>query len=65
MLIAVYVQEDNEKEPLLQNSSVNEEIFSSPGLSNSISSESTEEHTEAISFCGALRIPVSGDHNLL
>uniref|UniRef100_A0A673XLY7 Glucose-6-phosphate exchanger SLC37A2 n=1 Tax=Salmo trutta TaxID=8032 RepID=A0A673XLY7_SALTR len=52
-----YVQEDNEKEPLLQNSSVNEEIFSSPGLSNSISSESTEEHTEAISFCGALRIP--------
>ncbi|XP_042182898.1 glucose-6-phosphate exchanger SLC37A2-like [Oncorhynchus tshawytscha] len=49
--------EDNEKEPLLQNSSSSEEIFSSPGLSNSISSESTEEHTEAISFCGALRIP--------
>uniref|UniRef100_A0A8C8F7A6 Glucose-6-phosphate exchanger SLC37A2 n=1 Tax=Oncorhynchus tshawytscha TaxID=74940 RepID=A0A8C8F7A6_ONCTS len=57
MLMAVYEQEDNEKEPLLQNSSSSEEIFSSPGLSNSISSESTEEHTEAISFCGALRIP--------
>ena len=65
MLIAVYVQEDNEKEPLLQNSSSNEEIFSSPGQSNSISSEPAEEHTKAISFCGALRIPVSGDHNLL
>uniref|UniRef100_A0A4W5PN04 Glucose-6-phosphate exchanger SLC37A2 n=1 Tax=Hucho hucho TaxID=62062 RepID=A0A4W5PN04_9TELE len=57
MLIAVYGQEDNEKEPLLQNSSSNEEIFSSPGQSNSISSEPAEEHTKAISFCGALRIP--------
>uniref|UniRef100_A0A674DCM9 Glucose-6-phosphate exchanger SLC37A2 n=1 Tax=Salmo trutta TaxID=8032 RepID=A0A674DCM9_SALTR len=47
---------DNEKEPLLQNSSSNE-IFSSPGQSNSISSEPAEEHTKAISFCGALRIP--------
>uniref|UniRef100_A0A674DC83 Glucose-6-phosphate exchanger SLC37A2 n=1 Tax=Salmo trutta TaxID=8032 RepID=A0A674DC83_SALTR len=56
MLIAVYGQEDNEKEPLLQNSSSNE-IFSSPGQSNSISSEPAEEHTKAISFCGALRIP--------
>uniref|UniRef100_A0A674DBK3 Glucose-6-phosphate exchanger SLC37A2 n=1 Tax=Salmo trutta TaxID=8032 RepID=A0A674DBK3_SALTR len=33
------------------------EIFSSPGQSNSISSEPAEEHTKAISFCGALRIP--------
>uniref|UniRef100_A0A8C8IK06 Glucose-6-phosphate exchanger SLC37A2 n=1 Tax=Oncorhynchus tshawytscha TaxID=74940 RepID=A0A8C8IK06_ONCTS len=57
MLIVVYGQEDNEKEPLLQNSSSNEEIFSSPGQSNSISSEPAEEHTKAISFCGALRIP--------
>lgn len=64
MLIAVYGQEDNEKEPLLQNSSSNE-IFSSPGQSNSISSEPAEEHTKAISFCGALRIPVSADHYLL
>uniref|UniRef100_A0A8C7T2X6 Glucose-6-phosphate exchanger SLC37A2 n=1 Tax=Oncorhynchus mykiss TaxID=8022 RepID=A0A8C7T2X6_ONCMY len=51
------LEEDNEKEPLLQNSSSNEEIFSSPGQSNSISSEPAEEHTKAISFCGALRIP--------
>uniref|UniRef100_A0A8C8IDD3 Glucose-6-phosphate exchanger SLC37A2 n=1 Tax=Oncorhynchus tshawytscha TaxID=74940 RepID=A0A8C8IDD3_ONCTS len=41
----------------LENSSSNEEIFSSPGQSNSISSEPAEEHTKAISFCGALRIP--------
>uniref|UniRef100_A0A674DCP3 Glucose-6-phosphate exchanger SLC37A2 n=1 Tax=Salmo trutta TaxID=8032 RepID=A0A674DCP3_SALTR len=55
-LLARILKEDNEKEPLLQNSSSNE-IFSSPGQSNSISSEPAEEHTKAISFCGALRIP--------
>ncbi|CAB1316670.1 unnamed protein product [Coregonus sp. 'balchen'] len=43
--------------PQHHNSSSNEEIFSSPGQSNSISSEPAEEHTKAISFCGALRIP--------
>uniref|UniRef100_A0A3P8YTL9 Glucose-6-phosphate exchanger SLC37A2 n=1 Tax=Esox lucius TaxID=8010 RepID=A0A3P8YTL9_ESOLU len=57
MLVALYQQEDDEKEPLLQNSSSNEEIFSSPDQYNSISSEPDLEQTQAISFCGALRIP--------
>lgn len=45
-----------EQEPLLRNSSSNEEIFST---NTSTAVEPEEDHTEAISFCGALRIPVS------
>ncbi|KAL7838541.1 hypothetical protein AOLI_G00269450 [Acnodon oligacanthus] len=46
--------EDTEREPLLRNSSNNEEIFSNhtPAVV-----EAVEEQAEAISFCGALRIP--------
>uniref|UniRef100_A0A8C1Y8I1 Glucose-6-phosphate exchanger SLC37A2 n=1 Tax=Cyprinus carpio TaxID=7962 RepID=A0A8C1Y8I1_CYPCA len=40
--------------PLLRNSSSNEEIFSA---NTSTAVETVEDHTEAISFCGALRIP--------
>uniref|UniRef100_A0A673FWX9 Glucose-6-phosphate exchanger SLC37A2 n=1 Tax=Sinocyclocheilus rhinocerous TaxID=307959 RepID=A0A673FWX9_9TELE len=43
-----------EQEPLLRNSSSNEEIFSA---NTSTAVETVEDHTEAISFCGALRIP--------
>uniref|UniRef100_A0A671Q7B0 Glucose-6-phosphate exchanger SLC37A2 n=1 Tax=Sinocyclocheilus anshuiensis TaxID=1608454 RepID=A0A671Q7B0_9TELE len=43
-----------EQEPLLRNSSSNEEIFST---NTSTAVEMVEDHTEAISFCGALRIP--------
>uniref|UniRef100_A0A8C1NSM4 Glucose-6-phosphate exchanger SLC37A2 n=1 Tax=Cyprinus carpio TaxID=7962 RepID=A0A8C1NSM4_CYPCA len=43
-----------EQEPLLRNSSSNEEIFST---NTSTAVEPEEDHTEAISFCGALRIP--------
>ncbi|XP_063060031.1 glucose-6-phosphate exchanger SLC37A2 [Engraulis encrasicolus] len=51
-------QESPEQEPLLRNSS-NEEIFSSPppASANSVVVEHSEEEAEAISFCGALRIP--------
>uniref|UniRef100_A0A6Q2XG29 Glucose-6-phosphate exchanger SLC37A2 n=1 Tax=Esox lucius TaxID=8010 RepID=A0A6Q2XG29_ESOLU len=42
---------------IVGNSSSNEEIFSSPDQYNSISSEPDLEQTQAISFCGALRIP--------
>lgn len=55
-------QERGETEPLLQSSTpvdttVNGEITAEP-------LEAGEEHTEAISFCGALRIPVSGNNRL-
>ncbi|XP_046874003.1 glucose-6-phosphate exchanger SLC37A2 isoform X1 [Hypomesus transpacificus] len=46
---------NTENEPSLHTSS-NEEIFSSPS-SSSATTEAPEEHTQAISFCGALRIP--------
>ncbi|XP_051552096.1 glucose-6-phosphate exchanger SLC37A2 isoform X1 [Myxocyprinus asiaticus] len=46
--------ESVEQEPLLRNSSINEEIFSSH---TSTAVEPVEDHTEAISFCGALKIP--------
>ncbi|KAG1957407.1 glucose-6-phosphate exchanger SLC37A1 [Pimephales promelas] len=46
--------ESVEQEPLLRNSSSNEEIFSSH---TSTAVEPVEDHTEAISFCGALKIP--------
>ncbi|XP_059404980.1 glucose-6-phosphate exchanger SLC37A2-like [Carassius carassius] len=46
--------ESVEQEPLLRNSSSNEEIFST---NTSTAAETVEDHTEAISFCGALRIP--------
>ncbi|XP_076129818.1 glucose-6-phosphate exchanger SLC37A2 isoform X1 [Alosa pseudoharengus] len=51
-------QENAEQEPLLRNSSSNEEIFSSPqpGTSPSVV-ERSDDHAEAISFCRALRIP--------
>ena len=54
------VQESTEQEPLLRNSSSNEEIFSSPppGTETSVV-ERSEDPAEAISFCGALKIPVS------
>lgn len=45
-----------EQEPLLRNSSSNEEIFS---VNTSTAVETVEDHTEPISFGGALRIPVS------
>ncbi|XP_026871696.2 glucose-6-phosphate exchanger SLC37A2 isoform X1 [Electrophorus electricus] len=44
--------ESSEREPLLGNSPSSEEIFS-----NHTSVQATEEHAEAISFWGALRIP--------
>uniref|UniRef100_A0AAR2L0Y4 Glucose-6-phosphate exchanger SLC37A2 n=1 Tax=Pygocentrus nattereri TaxID=42514 RepID=A0AAR2L0Y4_PYGNA len=46
--------EDTEREPLLRNTSNNEEIFNNhtPAVV-----EAAEEQAEAISFCGALRIP--------
>ncbi|XP_012677484.1 glucose-6-phosphate exchanger SLC37A2 [Clupea harengus] len=50
--------ESTEQEPLLRNSSSNEEIFSSPppGTETSVV-ERSEDPAEAISFCGALKIP--------
>uniref|UniRef100_A0A8C1ZNZ8 Glucose-6-phosphate exchanger SLC37A2 n=1 Tax=Cyprinus carpio TaxID=7962 RepID=A0A8C1ZNZ8_CYPCA len=48
------VESNVEQEPLLRNSSSNEEIFSA---NTSTAVETVEDHTEAISFCGALRIP--------
>uniref|UniRef100_A0A8C1NRM9 Glucose-6-phosphate exchanger SLC37A2 n=1 Tax=Cyprinus carpio TaxID=7962 RepID=A0A8C1NRM9_CYPCA len=52
--ICLFVHESVEQEPLLRNSSSNEEIFST---NTSTAVEPEEDHTEAISFCGALRIP--------
>uniref|UniRef100_A0A8C2E858 Glucose-6-phosphate exchanger SLC37A2 n=1 Tax=Cyprinus carpio TaxID=7962 RepID=A0A8C2E858_CYPCA len=52
--ICLFVHESVEQEPLLRNSSSNEEIFST---NTSTAVEREEDHTEAISFCGALRIP--------
>ncbi|KAM6970062.1 glucose-6-phosphate exchanger SLC37A2 [Aplochiton taeniatus] len=49
--------ETAENEPLLQNSSSNEEIFASIPSTSTISAEASDDHPEAISFCGALRIP--------
>uniref|UniRef100_A0A4W4EFG3 Glucose-6-phosphate exchanger SLC37A2 n=1 Tax=Electrophorus electricus TaxID=8005 RepID=A0A4W4EFG3_ELEEL len=46
------VESNSEREPLLGNSPSSEEIFS-----NHTSVQATEEHAEAISFWGALRIP--------
>ncbi|XP_036381328.1 glucose-6-phosphate exchanger SLC37A2 [Megalops cyprinoides] len=46
--------ESGEQEPLLQNSTSTEEIFSSP---RAMTQQASGEHTEAISFCSALRIP--------
>uniref|UniRef100_A0A8B9HD16 Glucose-6-phosphate exchanger SLC37A2 n=1 Tax=Astyanax mexicanus TaxID=7994 RepID=A0A8B9HD16_ASTMX len=46
--------EDEEREPLLRNSANNEEIFNNH---TSAVVEAVEEQAEAISFCGALRIP--------
>ncbi|KAJ8388323.1 hypothetical protein AAFF_G00134770 [Aldrovandia affinis] len=46
--------DSGEQEPHLWNSSSTEEIFSSPEASTS---EPAVEQSEAISFCGALRIP--------
>lgn len=64
-------QESPEQEPLLRNSQNNEEIFNSPAPSsdpapapapgstnrNSVVVERSQEPLEAISFCGALKIP--------
>ncbi|XP_062845011.1 glucose-6-phosphate exchanger SLC37A2 [Trichomycterus rosablanca] len=46
--------ESSEQEPLLRNSVINEEMFNNHA---SAVVESTEEEAEAISFCGALKIP--------
>lgn len=51
-------QEVAEREPLLRNSTViTEEIFSSSSPVPDDSVEGSEDHSEAISFCGALGIP--------
>uniref|UniRef100_A0A667Y7M9 Glucose-6-phosphate exchanger SLC37A2 n=1 Tax=Myripristis murdjan TaxID=586833 RepID=A0A667Y7M9_9TELE len=46
-----------EKEPLLHSSSSSERIFSGSSAISSEPAEAAEDHTEAISFCGALSIP--------
>lgn len=53
-------QESGETEPLLQNSSHTDRTVNGAITTESV--EVIEEHTEAISFCGALCIPVSGNH---
>lgn len=51
-----HIEEENgETEPLLQNSSNNDRTIN--GAISTEPTEITEEHTEAISFCGALSIP--------
>uniref|UniRef100_A0A667XIE5 Glucose-6-phosphate exchanger SLC37A2 n=1 Tax=Myripristis murdjan TaxID=586833 RepID=A0A667XIE5_9TELE len=50
-------QESGEKEPLLHSSSSSERIFSGSSAISSEPAEAAEDHTEAISFCGALSIP--------
>lgn len=51
------VQESSEEEPLLQNSSHVDRTIN--GVISTEPAEIVEENTEAISFCGALSIPVS------
>ncbi|KAM4620047.1 glucose-6-phosphate exchanger SLC37A2 isoform 2-T2 [Polymixia lowei] len=46
-----------EQEPLLRSSSTSEGIFNSPSPISAESSEGAEDHTQAISFYGALTIP--------